>query len=509
MDRPVKTLQSEAPITRSAEQTQTQTQTTRGADAPQTESMRHARKTFEQVGRVSNRVAAPVRPFFARVFDRILPSLPTAQELDWGDEADWARLQQEPLRARFLLRMITFVVLLLLVWAGFTEIDEVTRGEGKVIPSSQVQIVQAVDAGMIEKLYVREGQTVEQNQVLLRIDPTRFSSEANVVRAELLSLQAKEARLVALINNGPLAMPPEVLKDAPEIAAQQEALYNTSKTEAEAQISIARQMLTQREEELKEAQALRDQAARGFDLARQELEKTEPLMKTGAVSEVEVIRLKQTVSKFSGDRNQAEAKISRLQSAIIEARNKISEVELNIGNQWSKELSEAMARIGSVKAGAGLSDDKIKQADVRSPVRGTIKRLLVNTVGAVVLPGKELVEIVPLDDVLLLEAHVKPKDIAFLRPGLDAKVKITAFDFAIYGGLDGKVEQISPDTVTDERGNVFYIIKVRTGKSTLGDNMPITPGMVAQVDVLTGKKSVLSYLLKPVLRAKANAMTER
>ncbi|MDR3086926.1 MAG: HlyD family type I secretion periplasmic adaptor subunit [Azoarcus sp.] len=498
-------------MARSTGQTQvhTQTQTARGADAPQTESMRHARKAFEQVGKVSKKVATPMRPFLDRVFDRVLPTLPTAQELDWGDEADWARLQQEPLRARFLLRMIALVVLLLLVWAGFTEIDEVTRGEGKVIPSSQVQIIQAVDAGMVEELRVHEGQIVQKNEMLLRIGTTRFTAERDAVRAELLSLQAKEARLLALIDGRPLMMPPEVLKEVPKIAAQEEELYNTSKTGAEAQISIVKQQLHQREEELGESQAFLQQSIHNLKLAKEEWEKLKELVKTGAVSPMEVLRQEQAVTKLDGDVNQTQAKISRVQSAIIEARNKISEVEITINNQWRKERSEAVARIEGLTATIVTSGDKIKQADVRSPVRGTVKRLLVNTVGAVVLPGKELVEVVPLDDELLLEAQVKPKDIAFLRPDLPAKVKITAYDFAIYGGLDGKVEQISPDTVTDERGNVFYIIKVRTQKSSLGDNMPISPGMVAQVDVLTGKKSVLSYLLKPVLRAKANAMTER
>ncbi|MDR3213512.1 MAG: HlyD family type I secretion periplasmic adaptor subunit [Azoarcus sp.] len=471
--------------------------------------MRHARKAFEHVGTVSNRAAAPMRPFFERFFDRLLPALPTSQELNWGDEVDWARLQQEPLRARRLLRLIVVVVLLLLVWAALAPLDEVTRGEGKVIPSSQVQIVQAVDGGQVKELLVHEGQEVMPGQVLLRIDPIRFTSDALSGRAKILGLKAGITRLQALLEGQPFVVPEDVLQGAPDTAVSERSLYDSSRAEVDSQLSIARQQLTQREEELNETRARHEQAVRSLELAKQELEMTEPLLSSGAVSEVDIIKLKQMMTKLTGDRSQASAQIQKVLAAISEARHKIQDVELNARNKWSKELSDNMTELGSRAAIDVASADKVDQADVRSPVRGTVKRLLVNTINAVVQPGKELVEIVPLDDDLLLEAQVKPRDIAFLRPGLPAKVKITAYDFSIYGGLDGKVEHISADTVIDEKGNAFYLIKVRTDKSTLGDNMPITPGMVAEVDVLTGKKTVLEYLLKPVLRAKANAMTER
>jgi len=175
----------------------------------------------------------------------------------------------------------------------------------------------------------------------------------------------------------------------------------------------------------------------------------------------------------------------------------------------SAELSETMSRLSALNEGDRALADKVAKADIKSPVRGTIKRLLVNTVGGVVQPGKEVVEVVPLDEALILEAQITPRDIAFLRPGLKATVKFTAYDFAIYGGLDAVVENISADSVVDQKGNAFYLVRLRTDKALLDDKLPIIPGMVAQVDILTGKKSVLSYLLKPVLRAKANALSER
>jgi adhesin transport system membrane fusion protein len=240
-----------------------------------------------------------------------------------------------------------------------------------------------------------------------------------------------------------------------------------------------------------------------------ELGATRPMVATGAVSEVEVLRLEREVARLRGDRDQAAAQISRVQSAIHEATRKIEEVQLTSRNQMSAELSDAMSKLSSLSQSGVALEDKVKRADIKSPVRGTIKRLLVNTMGAVVQPGKEVVEVVPLDDALILEAQIAPKDIAFLRPGQKAMVKFTAYDFSIYGGLEADVVNIGADSVIDEKGNAFYHVRVRTHKPSLGPNLPIIPGMVAQVDILTGKKTVLSYLLKPVLRAKANAMTER
>ncbi len=244
-------------------------------------------------------------------------------------------------------------------------------------------------------------------------------------------------------------------------------------------------------------------------LLQKELNATRPLVRTGAVSEVEILRLERDLTRLRGDRDQADAQISRVQAAISEAQRKIEEVQLSARNQMSTELSDTMSKLSALNEGGRALADKVAKAEIKSPVRGTVKRLLVNTVGGVVQPGKEVLEIVPLDEALILEAQIAPRDIAFLRPGLNATVKFTAYDFAIYGGLDAVVENIGADSVVDQKGNAFYVVRLRTRKASLGENLPIIPGMVAQVDIMTGKKSVLSYLLKPVLRAKANALSER
>ena len=466
------------------------------------------RRAFEGVGKVAAAGARAGRPLFGRWVGR-LASGDSGERLDWAGDADWAQLQQEPLRARVLLRIGTLVVAMLIGWAAVAQIDEITRGEAKVIPSSQLQIIQSVDGGVVEELAVREGQVVEAGALLLRVDPTRFVSSLRENHAAYLSLQVKAARLQALTQGTAFVVPPEVLREVPEIAAHERRLYESSVAEMEAQLSIARQQLVQRQQELNEVRSRNVQATRGYELTVQELEVTRPLIKSGAVSEMDLLRLERDVSRLRGERDQSASQISRIQSAIAEATRKIQEVELNVRNQMRNELSDTMAKLGSLSAGSGSLADKVKHAEIRSPVRGTVKRLLVNTVGGVVQPGKEVVEIVPLDDALILEAQVKPKDIAFLHPGQAALVKFTAYDFAIYGGLTAEVEHIGADSVVDDKGNAFYIVRVRTHKSSLGENLPIIPGMVAEVDILTGKKTILSYLLKPVLRAKAKALSER
>ncbi|MBI1906752.1 MAG: HlyD family type I secretion periplasmic adaptor subunit [Rhodocyclales bacterium] len=460
------------------------------------------------MGAVSGVMAKAGDPLFGGAVRRITRTRDEGN-LDWAGDADWVLLQQEPLRARNMLRVALLGVLLLLWWAAVAEIDEVTRGQAKVVPSSQLQIVQSFDGGVVEEIMVREGQVVEAGAILLQVDPTRFVSSLRESRASQISLQAKALRLQALTRGLPFEPPEDLVKEAPDIVAHERRLYESSRSELQAQLSIAQEKLSQRQQELNEMRARYDQADRGLRLVEQELAATRPLVKTGAVSEVEVLRLERDVSRLRGERAQAGAQISRVQASIQEALGRIEEVKLTTRNQMSAELSETLSKLAALSEGGRALEDKVKHADIRSPVRGTVKRLLVNTVGGVVLPGKDVVEIVPLDDTLILEAQISPKDIAFLRPGQDAMVKFTAYDYAIYGGLEADVESIGADSVLDEQGNAFFLVRVRTRKPSLGEGLPVIPGMVAQVDILTGKKTVLAYLLKPVLRAKANALSER
>lgn len=448
------------------------------------------------------------RPLIDRAFSRWIP--PQRDEsASWAADADWARLDQEPLRARFLLRTIAIVLALLLVWAAFATVDEVTRGTGKVIPSRQVQVIQAVDGGVVAEILVREGQSVEAGQTLFRIDETRFVSSLRENRVQYLALLAKAARLRALAEGSPLTLPEEVLREDPALAEQERRLYEAQRQELDNSVSIARQQLAQRNQELIEVRSRHTQAAQALELTSRELTMTRPLAASGAVSDVELLRLERDVGRFRGERDQAAAQIVRLQAAINEASRKVQEQEISFRNQMRNELADTVAKLNSLSEGSTALSDRVQHANVKSPVKGTVNRLLVTTVGGVLQPGKEIAEIVPSDDTLLLEAKISPKDIAFLHPGQKARVRFTAYDFAIYGGLDAEVEHIAADTITDEDGNAFYLVRVRTLQSSLGETMPILPGMVAEVDILTGKKSLLTYLLKPVIRAKTHAFTER
>lgn len=450
---------------------------------------------------------------FSPILEKALGRFPEKGEIEAAgflSEAEGAILRQEPLRAKALLRLIAIAFVIFVIWAAIASLDEVTRGDGRVIPSKQLQVLQSIDGGLVSEILVKEGDVVQQDQLLVKIDETRFVSSVKENQVQYFALVAKAARLKAISEGKPFVLPSEVARDAPEVVKQEHQLYEAKLSEMDASVSIAKQQLAQRQQELNEMTARRAQAAQSYDLTSQELAVTKPLINSGAVSEVELLRLERDVSRYRGERDMASAQIVRVQAAIAEARRKIEEVEWNFRNDAGKELSETNAKLSSLSEGSVALTDRVKQSSIRSPVRGTVKRLLVNTVGGVLQPGKDVVEIVPLEDALLLEARVSPKDIAFLRPGQSAMVKFTAYDYSIYGGLTGVLEHIGADSVMDEKGNTFYIVRVRTVNTGFaGGALPIIPGMVAEVDILTGKKSVLAYLMKPIIKAQSIALTER
>jgi adhesin transport system membrane fusion protein len=428
---------------------------------------------------------------------------------DWQQDARLAYFDQQPLRARAILYAVAITMICLIIWSALAKIDEVTRGQGKVIPSRQVQVIQSQDGGVVTEILVREGDFVEKEQLLVRLDQTRSQSSFRENRAEFQALSVKAARLRALVEKTEF-IPDSALAEAiPNIVAEEIALMVSRRSELTLAQEIAQAQLVQRGEELVELTAREAQAARSLELANRELTITRPMVVSGAVSEVEILRLERDVNKLSGERQQADAQMHRIESSIIEAQSKLSSVQVEFNNEVREELADTLSRINSLQeTGEGLSD-RVRGTEVRSPVKGTIKQLYFYTIGGVVLPGKEIIEIVPADDTLFLEVKIRPKDIAFMVPGQDALVKFTAYDFVVYGGLKGVVEYIGADTVTDEEGNPFYEVTVRTIKSSLAADKPIIPGMVVEVDILTGKKTVLAYLMKPILRAKQYAMTER
>ncbi|WP_372966383.1 HlyD family type I secretion periplasmic adaptor subunit [Marinobacter sp.] len=466
-------------------------------------------QAFERL-RMADAVGARGKRFIDRLFRPFFSAFGNNSR-QWPADAGQAIEQQSTLRARALLYGIALTFVVLIVWAAFAPIDEVTRGEGKVIPSRQLQIIQSADGGVIEALFVEDGAQVSKGDLLVRIDPTRFVASFQESSVRAFALAAKVERLRAQIQNEPLQL--DFTKaESPEqeqILRQEQSYYHASLKELNERLSVAREQREQRQQELSEVRARLAAAENAYRMSTQELQATQPLLASGAVSEIEILRLQRDQAAADGERLQAAARARQVEAGIQEAESRLLEVGSSMRNQWRAELSEANAQLNSLeKSVAGLAD-KVKLSEIRSPVNGTVQRVLLNTIGGVVQPGNAIVEIVPSDDRLLVEAKIAPKDIAFLRPGLPATIKLHAYDFSIYGGISATIQHISADTITDDRDNTFYLVRAVTTENDAAQHLSVIPGMTAQLDIMTGKKSILSYLLKPLLRAKANALSER
>ncbi|MFV3284224.1 HlyD family type I secretion periplasmic adaptor subunit [Pseudomonas sp. NY15356] len=433
-------------------------------------------------------------------------------ERDYMPELAGATLQDAPRLSRLTVWLAAALLLVALAWAKFAVIDEVTVGEGKAIPSSKVQVVQNLEGGIVTEIFVREGQMVDKGATLLRLDDTRFLSNKGESEADRYALTAQVERLSAEAEGHPLVLSDEVRAKAPQVAEDEVALYESRQRRLASEKQTLNEQLRQKTQELAEFRSKVEQYRSALGLLQQELNMSTPLVGTGAISPVEILRLKQRTVEARGQLNATSLAIPRAEAAVAEIKSKIQESDATFRSEAAKELNDKRTELSKITASSIAIDDRVNRTTVVSPVRGIVKLLKVNTIGGVVQPGSDLVEIVPIEDNLLIEAKVRPQDVAFLHPGQTAMVKVTAYDYTIYGGLKGTLELIGADTVTDDKGNAFYLIQVRTEKNHLGgDKKPllIIPGMVATVDIITGQKSVLDYLLKPVLKARTEALRER
>ncbi|MDL0438200.1 HlyD family type I secretion periplasmic adaptor subunit [Stutzerimonas frequens] len=423
-----------------------------------------------------------------------------------------ALIEDAPRLVRLTIWGLVAFVLFLVLWAHFAIVDEVTRGEGKAIPSSRLQKIQNLEGGIVAELFVREGQIVEAGDPLLRLDDTRFASNVGETEADRLALAARVERLSAEVEGRDLAMPENVLRDAPNLADSERALFESRRDQLRAEIGGLEEQLAQRRQEVREMSSKQEQFRSSLALLRKEIAMSEPLVSSGAISPVEVLRLKRAEVESRGQLDATTLALPRAHAAIKEIESKIGETRGRFRSEALTQLNEARTELSKLKSTGKALEDRVRRTLVTSPVRGVVQQMLVSTIGGVIQPGSDIVEIVPLDDTLLVEAKVRPQDIAFLHPGQEAMVKFSAYDFTVYGGLKAELEHISADSITDEDGNSFFLIHLRTDKSHLGsDEKPllIIPGMMASVDIITGHKSVLSYLLKPIIRAKAEALRER
>ena len=437
-------------------------------------------------------------------------------DLDYMADTTAVDLDPAHPAGHMILLAVTVLLVVGLVWAALAQVDEVTHAEGQIIPSSQVQIVQNLEGGIVQEILVREGDVVAKDQILLRIDDTRFASSYQEGRLKYLALLAQVSRLSAETEGKPLTLPQEIEQEAPQLAEDARRLYLTRQQELASGVQILEQQRDQRQQEVFEMQSRLGQLERSYALLRDELDRTAPLAAEGVISEVELLRLKRQVNEVRGDLDGIRLRLPAARAALDEARSKIEDVRIKFRTEAQGLLNDAKAELAATAENNTAALDRVTRTSVRSPVRGTVKRLKVTTVGGVVQPGMDLVEVVPLEDSLLVEAKVEPQDIAFLHPGQRAMVKLTAYDSTIYGALEATLEHISADSITqeDDKGGQrsFFLIRVRTvdrGYVKDGEHLPIIPGMTATVDVLTGRKSVLHYLLRPINRARERALRER
>ncbi len=417
--------------------------------------------------------------------------------------------------ARTLLRFILGFLAVFLVWAAIFRIDEVTRGEGKVIASSQTQVIANLEGGIVNAVLVREGDVVEKGQKLMRLDNLQAVAQFADNRAKYLSLLAQVARLTAEINGTPVNFPPEVAAEAPEVVRAESALMTARLTQFETQMQILRDQRTQRAQELAD---LRNKAAKleqQLKLAQEQLAILEPLAAEGLAPRVDVIRGQRDRTQSESDLESAKLQIPRAEAALREAERKIEEKLQAFKAEAQKELNERRTQLEGVSEMQRADRDRVRRTEIISPMRGTVKQIMVKTLGGVVKPGQELVEVVPLEDTLLVEAKISPADVGFVHEGQKASVKVTAYDYSIYGALDAKVEDVSADSIIDPQDREqrpYFRVRLRTQKSAFGTAakpLPIQPGMTVTADILTGDRTVLTYLLKPFFKTLSSALGER
>ncbi len=440
-------------------------------------------------------------------------SVKNKDDLAYMDSVSSAILMQNTISTKILLWIGLFVVIWLVIWAYNAKIDSLTRGEGKVIPSNKVQIIQNLEGGIVSEILVEEGDTVKKGDVLVKIDDTGFLSTYSESILRFNELQAKAIRLFAESTDGEFNVPENLSKSSPELVRHEYSLYKTNKEQLDNNIAIYIGRLEQKENELKEAKSKLMQLIANYELISKEVALNKPLVDKGIVSEVEFLQLQRQQNSIKGEMDSIKLSIPRLLSVINEQKNNIKEVKLNFSNKAKEQYNETKAEMERLRSLNVAREDKVNRTMVRSPVNGTIKQLLINTIGGVVKPGMDIVEIVPTQDNLLIEAKVRPADIAFLYPGQRAIVKFSAYDFAIYGSLEGTLTHISADTIIDNIDKQsYYQVRIKTDKNYLGNDnkkLYVMVGMTVSVDIKTGKKSVLDYILKPILRARENVLSER
>lgn len=433
-------------------------------------------------------------------------------DLSFMSELEQAAHLKPSVASRAFLWGIVGLFVWLFIWAAVSQVEERIRGTGQVIPSSDVQVVQSLEGGILTDMLVNAGDHVKKGQTILRINDVQFASEGRGIEAQMMALQAKQARLKAETTDQPFAADPAIAKKYPDIAAGEEKLYASRQADLKNALGMIEDEVHEADANLSEVRASIGKLSKSKGLMQKELDIDTRLVAQKAVPEIEKLRLERELNEVSGNLSSAMESQQSLEAKLSGARKKEAGKKGDFKSQALTELSDVESRISSIQQNLNAAQDKVSRTELKSPVDGVVQKVYIRTVGGVIQPAQKLVEIVPMADDLLIRAKIAPADVAFLKPGQPVRVTITAYDPQIYGTLEGKLERIGADTIEDAQGNRFFEIDVRTLKSYLGDEahpLPIAPGMVAETEVIVGKRTILTYLMKPVLRTKDRAFTEK
>lgn len=433
-------------------------------------------------------------------------------DLEFMSSLSQAALEKPTIKSQILVWLIFLVIVFLIVWASLTTLDKIVRGEGKVVPSSQIQVVQNLEGGIVSNIFVKTGDKVRKGETLIKLDNTQFASSFGEAETQKFNLQAQSERLKAEAFDRPFiekypSEDPNVIR----MFDREKTLYQNQLNQLQTNIHILEQQIVQHRSELEEAQNQATQLKKSYELLQKEIHIMEPLVREGIASQVDLLKTRRDANDAYTKLQSTRISIPKLQSAVKEAESRQKEAKQDFQNKAQEKLNEVLAKLEQIQNSQTAIEDKVRRTNIRSPVNGVINQLMVSTIGEVVKPGNDIIKIVPNDASLVLETKILPSDIGFVYPGLKAKIKFTAYDFAIYGGLEGTVENISADTIVDDKGNSFYIARIKTNKNHLGtDKNPLylLPGMQATVDVVVGKQTIMDYLIKPIIKAKDLALRE-
>ena len=412
----------------------------------------------------------------------------------------------------WLLWFIAILFAVLFAWAAIAEIDTVTRADGRVIPSAKLQVIQNLEGGIVAEILAKPGQLVNAGDKLVALSTVQHDAEKQSRFQQLLALDARASRLNAQANGSKPRFSQDVSRHAPEVMAAETAAYLGKQAEQASQIGVLDAQIEQKQRELQEAQIALKSARQGLALGREERETVAKMVERGLEPRLELVRIDRSVSELEARAELAPVTIERVRSAIVEMRARRDAALGQFRSETLADLNRTMGDLNAMQQSMPALADRVARTEIKAPMKGIVNRVFVSTIGGIVKPGDAILEIVPGDDKLVVEALVQPKDIGFTKIGQHANVKITAFDYAIFGSMEGQVVNISADAVPNEKGEAFYQVRIETKTpviEAIDKKLSIIPGMQAQIDIVTGKRTILQFLSKPLIALKENAFRER